>query len=174
MGVKNKKTTECKVCGAIIAKSAPTCPQCGAKRKRGIGRIIIGIVVLIFGLALMISSFSDADGKAKTSNAVNGQNAVQAINNSNAAKRLEEIAKPEIAFDEFGLSSIKGSYKNISGKTLSYAQVTFALYDDEGAQIGTAVANINNLTADSVWKYSAVALTTEEWTSFELTEVDAW
>ena len=40
---------------------------------------------------------------------------------------------------------ITGSIKNNTDKQYSYVQVTFNLYDADGAQIGTALANINNL-----------------------------
>lgn len=41
------KMTTCKVCGASIAKSATTCPQCGAKQKKR--HPVLGIIIAIFG-----------------------------------------------------------------------------------------------------------------------------
>ena len=51
--------------------------------------------------------------------------------------------------------------------------VTFALYDQDGNLIGTAIDNINDLTPDSTWKYTAMTLDTQQFASFELTSVDA-
>ncbi|WP_139298934.1 FxLYD domain-containing protein [Pseudobutyrivibrio sp. ACV-2] len=70
--------------------------------------------------------------------------------------------------------SIKGSLKNTTGRDLTYAQITFALYDDDGAQIGTAVANINNLEKDGIWKYSATPMTMESWSQYKLTDIDCF
>ena len=47
------KLTNCKTCGAEIAKNAPYCPQCGAKNKRShpilIGALIFFVVVILVG-----------------------------------------------------------------------------------------------------------------------------
>ena len=37
----------------------------------------------------------------------------------------------------------------------SYLQIEYNLYDADGAQIGTALANINNLKAGGTWKFEA-------------------
>ena len=48
--------------------------------------------------------------------------------------------------DEYGIRyKIEGTIKNNTDKQYSYVQVTFNLYDKDGAQIGSALANINNL-----------------------------
>lgn len=47
----SKKMIKCKTCGADIAKSATTCPHCGAKLKKR--HPILGIIIMIFGLALI-------------------------------------------------------------------------------------------------------------------------
>lgn len=47
------KLTNCKTCGAEIAKNAPYCPQCGAKNKRShpilIGALIVFVLVILVG-----------------------------------------------------------------------------------------------------------------------------
>ena len=46
---KNKKLVQCKHCGEMIAKSAKTCPHCGAKNKKPTALIVVLIIaVLIF------------------------------------------------------------------------------------------------------------------------------
>ena len=45
------KMTTCKVCGASIAKSATTCPQCGAKQKKR--HPVLGIIIAIFGICMI-------------------------------------------------------------------------------------------------------------------------
>ncbi len=41
-GVIMSKMKKCKVCGENIAKSAKTCPHCGAKNKPGAFRVFLG------------------------------------------------------------------------------------------------------------------------------------
>lgn len=58
--------------------------------------------------------------------------------------------------------TITGVITNVSGRTLSYADVTFTVYDKYDNVIGTALDNINYLSAGATWKFSAIAITTEK------------
>ena len=70
---------------------------------------------------------------------------------------------------------ITGKIINKKGKELDYAQIIFNLYDEEGAQIGTAIDNINGLKEDGVWKFEAMALEDpEKIASWELDSIDAF
>ena len=51
--------------------------------------------------------------------------------------------------------TISGVLKNISNRKLSYVSITFTLYDKNGYNIGTAMANMNYLDAGGTWKYEA-------------------
>ena len=51
------KMTTCKVCGASIAKSAATCPQCGAKQKKR--HPVLGIIIAIFGICMIAAALND-------------------------------------------------------------------------------------------------------------------
>ena len=46
-------------------------------------------------------------------------------------------------------------------RKLTYAQITFNLYDDSGAQVGTAMANINGLEPGGRWKFKATTFGTQ-------------
>lgn len=70
-------------------------------------------------------------------------------------------------------SYIIGSLKNTTSKTYSYAQVTFNLYDADGAQIGTALDNINNWEPDGLWKFKAIILE-QDVASYKLVKVEAF
>lgn len=159
------KLVNCKVCGAEIAKSAPTCPHCGAKRKkRGMG--CFGSLFLVFLIFIVIGiASSDTSGGASDSDD---------IFYNESSGDLENVVSPQDVVGQFGNHSIEGSVKNISGSELAYAQITFALYDAEGAQIGSAVANINNLADGATWKYSAVPLTMDSFSTFELSDISGW
>ncbi len=53
-------------------------------------------------------------------------------------------------------TSVVGKIKNQGKNAVSYAQITFIVYDAAGNQIGTALDNINNLEAGATWAFDAV------------------
>ena len=52
--------------------------------------------------------------------------------------------------------NIEGILKNVSGKKLDYAQVSFVIYDMAGNNIGSAFDNINYIDANGTWKFKAI------------------
>ena len=54
------KMATCKSCGEQIAKSASTCPKCGAKQKKR--HPILGILIAIFGIGLIASVLNEGVG----------------------------------------------------------------------------------------------------------------
>ena len=50
---------------------------------------------------------------------------------------------------------ITGTAKNATKKNYSYASVEYSVYDEDGANLGTALDNINNLAAGDTWKFEA-------------------
>jgi hypothetical protein len=55
---------------------------------------------------------------------------------------------------QFG-GQITGTVVNRRNHKLNYAQISFNLYDASGAQIGSALANINGLEAGGRWNFTA-------------------
>lgn len=47
------KMVKCKTCGTEIAKTAKTCPKCGAKQKK---HTVLGIVLVVFGLIIFFAA----------------------------------------------------------------------------------------------------------------------
>ena len=82
------------------------------------------------------------------------------------------LVDSEGSFDGFAYY-VTGSIKNNTNRQYSYVQVTFNLYDEDGAQIGTAMANVNNLEANGTWKFKALGIT-EEVASYKLMEITGW
>ena len=58
---------------------------------------------------------------------------------------------------QFGIE-ITGTVVNRRTRKLSYAQITFNVYDKSGAQVGSALANINGLEPGGRWNFKAVGL----------------
>lgn len=72
-----------------------------------------------------------------------------------ADQQAYAISDVQMTGDEFSVT-ISGTFTNNSGTEVSYVQVSYRLLDAEGAQIGTAYANTNNLPAGGTWKFEAM------------------
>ena len=68
--MNNKKLTTCKACGAQIAKSAKTCPQCGAKNKKK--HAFLGIVLCFLGIMLVVAGMGGG-GESSSSQGADDQ-----------------------------------------------------------------------------------------------------
>ena len=148
----------CKDCGTEVSKSAKSCPKCGRKLKNSGLRIFLGILIVIIGIGALASG---------------GDTEV----NSNEVKEATEkftLVSDEMTTDSIGSCYIEGTIQNNTDKNYSYVQVTFNLYDKDGAQLGTAMDNINNLEPNATWKYKAMGLTTEKVHSYKFVEITGW
>jgi hypothetical protein len=169
---------KCKFCMTEIDDKAKVCPQCGRKQPSK-AKKIVGIVLLALCAIIVIAAIAGGSGdKDKPTSAAGTVETQSPENTDPVAKlsynKLETVTEPTEGRTNYGSQCINGAIKNTSGKQLSYVGVTFALYDQDGNQIGTAIDNINDLTPDSTWKYTAMTLDTQQFASFELTSVDAW
>lgn len=61
--MRNGKLTTCKACGAEIAKSAKTCPYCGAKNKGK--HPILSAVLIVLGIFLIIGALNPSSEPTK-------------------------------------------------------------------------------------------------------------
>lgn len=57
------------------------------------------------------------------------------------------------------MTTVTGRVRNNTDRRFRYVQITFALYDAEGNQVGTALANIADLEPRAIWKFRAVGFT---------------
>lgn len=73
-----------------------------------------------------------------------------------AAEAKYTIEGETMTQDDFS-TKIAGTLTNNTDKEIGYLQVSYTLYDADGAQIGSAFANVNNLEAGGVWKFEAVS-----------------
>ena len=164
------KLTTCKACGAEIAKSAKVCPHCGAKNKhKSVLGIIGGVFLIIIGLGLLIGGLGGSGDSGKTVDPTAAYlNAVE-----EAASRGLELEGGESAIelekDTFAWY-FRGTVVNNKTSDLAYCQVEINLYDADGALLGTALDNVNNLKAGGKWKFKAMTLLSSD----ELNEVASW
>lgn len=59
---------------------------------------------------------------------------------------------------EYDMPKFNGTIKNNTDHDMEYVEINIILYDKDDAQIGTALANTNNLKAGGSWKFEAVGI----------------
>lgn len=162
----------CKTCGKEIAKNAKSCPNCGAKASSPIYKKWWFWLILVIIIA---AASSEPSPSTVTNNGnVSGEKQNQVQNQTPVQKQEKfTLESHNGAYDDAGFAFyVEGTIKNNTNKTYSYVQVTFNTYDKDGAQLGTAIDNINNLEANGIWKYKAMALTSsDEIASYKLVEI---
>lgn len=71
--------------------------------------------------------------------------------------------------------NIEGVLKNVSGKKLSYAQVSFVIYDSAGNNIGSAFDNVNYIDVNGTWKFKATYFGQESNIKYSpVPEISSW
>ena len=125
--------------------------------------VIIGFVVLMVGCAALFSTGVDTATEMETETKVE---------NNSAEAKYEFVEEPKMVEKDYS-TYIVGTIKNNSGMEKGYIEVTFTLYDADGNNIGTALANTNNLKDGGTWKFEAIALENDV-KSFELDEVSGF
>lgn len=160
----------CKECGSEVS-SKGVCPKCGKdQRNFFVKHKVITFILILFVIAAIIGMSGEnktSDDSTKTTS-------------STASTKQEKFTLQDGhkgTADKYGMSyTIEGTIKNNTDKQYSYVQVTFNLYDSDGAQIGTALANINNLEPNGLWKFKASGSFGDGKTvaSYKLMEITGW
>ncbi len=73
-------------------------------------------------------------------------------------------------------ATIKGIAKNATNRNYSYASVEFSVYDAAGNNLGTARANINNLSSGDTWRFEATLFSfpSSRPTNYKLVDITVW
>jgi hypothetical protein len=69
-----------------------------------------------------------------------------------------EVSDVKWGSGEFGTKHIEGIVRNNTDHHYSYVQVEINLYDGSGVQVGSTLANVNNLEPGSKWRFEAPVL----------------
>lgn len=135
----------------MIPKDAKICPHC--RKKLGWtwpAKIFMALIVIgIFG------SFMGKDKETKNQPNVRPAATVQKQQMIQPSLRLIDF---NWETSEHGSKYIVGSIRNDTDKKYTYAQVSFNVYDTADAQVGSAMANINNLEPNVTWKFKAIVI----------------
>lgn len=131
-------------------------------KKSGRGLAIASVVVNVAAVAIVLATQSAysaaideaASGTVQTSDGASA--AAPAAEGTTSAEPADKysVDGEELSGDAYSCK-ISGVYTNKAGKDLSYVQVSYNLFDADGNQIGTALANTNNLADGGTWKFEA-------------------
>ena len=97
------------------------------------------------------------------------------------AEEQKEPQEPYTIADEAEDTSNQFAYKitgtltNNTDKEKSYIQIEYVLYDVDGNQVGTALANTNHLKAGGSWKFEALGtVSPDQVASWERSDVSGF
>ena len=179
-----EKMMTCKACGGEIAASAKSCPKCGAKNKKPFyKKVWFWIVIVIVVVAVGSAGGSDNTTEVNSDNGTNST--TSAVTDTNK-KPVEKKEKFEVVDGVDGITVeqdmfttyFSGVVQNNTNKEYSYVQIEISLYDADGALLGTALDNVNNLEANGKWKFKAMSMLTSEQNaeiaSWKITEITGW
>ena len=166
----------CKICGKEIAKNAKACPNCGAKASRPLYKKWWFWIIIVVIIASASASSNPVDNTINTSGILDNNSPQVQEDTKTPIQKKEKftLESHSGAYDSLGFAFyIEGTIRNNTDKDYSYVQVTFNTYDKDGAQLGTAFANISNLEANGIWRYKAMA-TADNIASYKLAEITGW
>lgn len=114
-------------------------------------RHIVACVCLILFMILAIGSADNNSSSKQTSSTPSSTPSSQA-----KVPDLEVVEHSPVS-EEYA-RYIVGTVKNNTNKKYEYVQVSINLYDKTGAQVGSTMANVNNLEPHGTWKFKAIVL----------------
>lgn len=126
------------------------------KKKKHIGKIILIVVVVIIALG----AFGSLSGGDKGSDSSTSGGTAKTEQAEEKKQEQEPYTISDEALDTSNPYGVKitGTLVNNTDDDKSYLQIEYNLYDADGAQIGTALANISNLKAGGTWKFEATSM----------------
>lgn len=143
--------------------------------KKGIGKIVAIVIVVLVVIAAIGGTSND--GSSSTSEGSSQEATEQQTTQEQTDAEDEQDEPYTVTDEELDTSNpyttyITGTLTNNTDNEVSYIQVEYNLYDADGAQIGTALANTNNLKAGGTWKFEALGTASpDEVASYELVDV---
>lgn len=137
---------KCSECGNEVSNKAQSCPKCGAKVTVKAGFSVIKLIgLLFFGGIVYLAMIADKPSVTSSpASSVSSQN-------------LEAV---DVAFKkaQYGNRVVAGLVPNTTGKKYGYVQVEINLFDKQGTQVGSTLANVNNLDVGTTWAFEAPVL----------------
>jgi hypothetical protein len=146
--------TKCSECGKEVSSKAKSCPNCGVDVKKPASPLkVIGIIAFGFLVVSIVKTVVSPDHRSTGSTESYAASA-SAVSISSALNANGEKFKR----NKYGNLVYAGNIINTTGKKLSYVQVEVNLYDKNDVQVGSTIANINNLEPGVTWAFEAPVL----------------
>lgn len=123
------------------------------KKKHGILKVVLVVIVIAVAAGVVGSMGGGSAPSSGDAGDAAGAAAPQAETQPQESYTItDEAADTSNPYSYV----ITGTLTNNTDQDKSYIQVQYNLYDASGAQIGTALANTNNLKAGGTWKFEAL------------------
>lgn len=142
--------------------------------KKPIGKIVLGIIVVL----VIVGAVGSMGGNSTDSSA---SDSAKPAETTQQAEERKEPQEPYTIADESEDTSNQFTYKitgtltNNTDKEKSYIQIEYVLYDADGNQVGTALANTNHLKAGGSWKFEALGtVSPDQVVSWERSDVSGF
>lgn len=165
--------------GAVLSVVGVVATVRGRKSGKGlaIAALVVNVVAIVVVLgtqSAMSAAIDEAAQEMVSTDNVSVQTSAsngQAEGDSDSSEQSYSISDVVMTGDSYS-TTISGTFTNNTDKEIGYVQVGYRLLDADGAQIATAYANTNNLSAGGVWKFEAVGLeSVSNVASYELADV---
>ncbi len=147
-------------------------PSGGQVQKKSKKKTILIVIAVIAVIAIIGGAMSGGSGNSGSTSSGSSSTDSSSSNKTEQAKEKYTVSEEAADTSNMFSYSVTGKLTNNTDKKVSYVQVTYILKDADGAQVGTALANTNDLAAGGVWKFSALgSVSPDKVASFELSEV---
>jgi len=118
--------------------------------------IVSALIVLGIFFAGCTSTTTTANSPVQTLSTVKPAGTTTTI--AASSQDALTLVESHVETGDYGARYVVGTIKNNVNKQFTYVQVTINEYDSSGAQVGSTLANTNNLEAYGTWKFKAYVL----------------
>ncbi|MDY7566286.1 FxLYD domain-containing protein [Pseudomonas sp. RTC3] len=145
---------KCSECGKEISNKAKSCPSCGIEVKKKVTLFqAIGVIFLGVSVVSVVVSNTDTSAPGLARSIASSTPSTTLVNSSYSSELTASNEK--FKRGQYGVLTYTGEIINTTGRKLSYVQVEINLYDKNKGQIGSTLANVNNLEPGVTWSFEA-------------------
>jgi len=134
---------------------------------------------IAFAILIVIGAISSSGEKSNTPEPTGSTSVAAPAATSSTPAPEPEPQKPDLEILDHSVLAeeyaryVIGTVQNNTDKTHTYVQVEINLYDDEDNQLGSTLANTNNLEPGGKWKFKAIILE-DSATKYKIKDVSGW
>lgn len=137
-----KGMKKCKTCGKPVAKNAKVCPNCGAKQKGGIGKIIIIVIAVLILLGLL------SGGKKDQKKDDTAEPASVSTESEETVTAETEDAEEEIEYKEYSMTQLMTDLENNAAAANDTYKGQYVILTGELSNIDAQGSYINIVDPD--------------------------